>query len=628
MLMNLFNELKRRNVFKVAVAYAIVSWLVLQIIGSIVPIIEAPDWVAKTILMLLVVGFPVALLLAWAFELTPEGIKKELEIDSQDSVTSQTGQQLNGFIVVGLILAIGFIVYQQFYLTTEHSKDITDKTQDTSEVTDLNNATTNETQTVKVNTQSSQKSIAVLPFVNMSNDSSQEYFSDGMTEEILNVLVKNKQLLVTARTSAFAYKGKNIDIRTIGKELGVEHILEGSVRRAGDDLRITAQLIRVSDGFHLWSETYDRKLEKIFILQEEIAKDISKALSVPLGLKTEQLITNRTSDMTAYDLFLRGRALIRKRGESIGRAADLMEDVLNREPNYAPALALYSIALNYIPSYLTSYRDKPINSSMINAQSLKSARKAVRIDPTLAIAHYALANNYRQRLNWALAEDEYLLALDIAPNNIDIIEDFAEHLQSVGRLKESVALAKRGYELEPNSSIALLNYADKLFYNVLNPDFEKVEKLILKTLSIQPNSTWGHALLSAIYIQQKNYKKASDIYNDCEECRFEPWFKATQYYLEQLITQSETIEINMPLVDTIDLNIAYAVGGSEAVLEFLEQITDSDSFIYVQTDFMPDIRKTKRFKAIAQYLGLTDYWRLRHWPDFCRPISDTDFECD
>ena len=265
--MNFFSELKRRNVVRVAVAYGVMGWLVLQILDVVVDPLNLPDWTASLVIVLLAIGLPIALLFAWAFELTPEGMKKTAEVDADASITHNTGQKLNYFIISALVIAVGFLLYDRQPAGPDNMEDTV--------------------------------SIAVLPFVNMSADPDQEYFSDGITEEILNTLVKVPGLMVAARTSAFAYKGQNRDVREIGAELGVDTIVEGSVRRAGDDLRITAQLIRVEDGFHLWSETYDRKYENVFAIQEEIASSIATAVALPLGLDAGALVTSRMSNMEA-----------------------------------------------------------------------------------------------------------------------------------------------------------------------------------------------------------------------------------------------------------------------------------------------------------------------------------------
>jgi TolB-like protein len=252
-LRNFFAELKRRNVYKVAVAYAIVGWLLVQIATQVFPFFEIPSWAVRLVVLAIVIGFPIALMLAWAFELTPEGIKRTEEVDL-------TAKRSRGGAWIYIVILAGAIAVSLFFLgryTTSKQRG---------------------------GTELPEKSIAVLPFVNMSSDQENAYFVDGLTEEILNRLAQINALKVPGRTSSFAFKNQSRDLRQIGAALGVAHALEGSVRKSGDRLRITAQLVRTVDGYNLWSGTYDRKLDDVFAIQEEIARAIAEALSVQLKL--------------------------------------------------------------------------------------------------------------------------------------------------------------------------------------------------------------------------------------------------------------------------------------------------------------------------------------------------------
>ena len=257
--MSLFNELKRRNVFRVGIAYIVMAWLVLQVADVILNNITAPGWVFHVLLLFLAIGFPFAVFFAWAFELTPEGLKKEKDVDRSKSVTRITARKLDYVVIAVLVLALAYFTFDKFVLDPLRDAELVQAT-------------------------TADKSIAVLPFVNMSNDPEQEYFSDGISEELLNVLAQFPGLQVAARTSAFQFKGQNRDIAGIAKQLHVNHVLEGSVRKAGNRLRITAQLIDADSGFQLWSETYDRELDDIFAIQDEISAAIGDALMIELKL--------------------------------------------------------------------------------------------------------------------------------------------------------------------------------------------------------------------------------------------------------------------------------------------------------------------------------------------------------
>jgi TolB-like protein len=260
--MGLFEELKRRNVFRVGTAYLLFAWIIIQATDTIGPVLTLPAWTLALVVWISIIGFPVAIFFAWAFELTPQGIKAEKDVDRSQSITPDTGRKINYVVIALLLIAIAFLVGKDF---------IGDDGSETGAMTEsVVDATSNGGQGFE--------SIGVLPFVNMSDDSAQEYFSDGISEEILNALAKLKSLQVAARTSSFAFKGQNQDITDIGSQLNVDTVLEGSVRKSGTKIRITAQLIEVKSGYHLWSETYDRELTDIFAVQDEITAAIVDAL--------------------------------------------------------------------------------------------------------------------------------------------------------------------------------------------------------------------------------------------------------------------------------------------------------------------------------------------------------------
>ncbi|MCZ6536638.1 MAG: adenylyl cyclase, partial [Gammaproteobacteria bacterium] len=266
--MSIFRELKRRNVFRVAAAYAVVAWLLIEVTATVFPIIKLPDWSVTLVAAFILIGFPLALILAWAFEITPEGIKLEKDVDRSQSVTHVTGRKIDYFIIAALVLALGFFAFDKFVLGPSRDAELVQAT--TQAVAEL--STEIEKSEVPDN------SIAVLPFVNMSSDPEQGYFSDGISEELLNVLVHVDGLRVASRTSSFAFKGGNKNLAEIADILKVSYLLEGSVRKAGNRVRITAQLIEAASDRHLWSEIYDRDLTDIFAIQSEIANAIVAAL--------------------------------------------------------------------------------------------------------------------------------------------------------------------------------------------------------------------------------------------------------------------------------------------------------------------------------------------------------------
>ncbi len=385
--MSFLEELKRRNVLRVGIAYLITAWLVAQIADLVLDNIDSPDWVMQTIMLVLALGFPFALIFAWAFELTPEGIKKEKDVDRTQSITPKTGRKLD-FVIIGIMaIALSWFAWDKFVASTPAPAE-----------------------PAAAAAEQPAKSIAVLPFVNMSDDASNEYFSDGISEEILNALARVKNLKVAGRTSSFSFKGQNQDLRQIGEALGVEHILEGSVRKAGNMIRITAQLIQTEDGFHLWSETYDRELTDVFAIQDEIAGAILEQLKAQLMGAAVTEIASTTTDTEAYDLYLLAKQRMYERtGPTIQSAADLLDRAIAIDPSYAPAYAQRAITSLLLSEGAGSYGDIPREQAHSQAQGFID--QALQLDPN---QDEALAAQGLLKLQDPLGTNEAIKALEKA----------------------------------------------------------------------------------------------------------------------------------------------------------------------------------------------------------------------
>ena len=385
-----FAELKRRSVFKVAVAYAVVSWLLAQVVTAIEEPLSLPPWFDTGIIVLLLIGLPVALILAWAFELTPEGVKKTEEVDRAQSIAASTGQRLNYTITAALVAALGYFIWESRF----SGPDIGDSDQVTGVATD--------------------KAIAVLPFINISADLEQEFFSDGISEELLNVLARVNGLRVTSRTSAFAFKGTSLSIPEVAAQLGVQYVLEGSVRRGSGQVRITTQLIDVETDSHLWSETYDREISDIFAVQDEIAGRVAQALKVRLlGADDQPIAPIPETSIDVYLDVLRARQQIAEFSsfESLQEGERLIESVIASDAAFAPAyVALAEVYLVMTETGMLSV-----------AELLQKARPAV---------------------DTALALDDRLADAWLADAWLATLEDKAEH---------STISRRRAYALEPNS---------------------------------------------------------------------------------------------------------------------------------------------------------------------------------
>lgn len=441
--MRLFKELRRRNVFRMGIAYVVVAWVLLQAIDFSLDIISAPNWVMQVFLLAGVAGLPVVLIFAWIYEMTPDGIKRESRIDRNQSVTQHTGQKLDRTIIVFLISAILILLAERFLFNDPQSPPTTAPTSTTAAVAETG------VQADKV------ISVAVLPFVNMSSDPEQEYFSDGLSEELLNRLANNKQLRVAARTSSFQFKGHNLNISEIGRQLKVNNVLEGSVRKSGNRLRITAQLIEVGSGFHLWSETYEREINDIFVIQDDISLAIAKALEVELGTASATAGTQPTQNLAAYQLYLEARYLLLKRGEkNMLKAHGLFEQAVAMDPDFSSAWS--GMAYNY--SLVSAYGT---NISPQQAWKIAhlAANKAIALNPGNAEAYVALARaNIHD--DFKTIQKLYEKAYELAPNNVDVLNLYADFMVVVGDFKTAEALEQKAIELDP---LAAVHYSDMAF---------------------------------------------------------------------------------------------------------------------------------------------------------------------
>ncbi len=434
-------ELKRRNVFRVAVLYGVVAWLILQVSDVAVPALRLPEWTLSLVLFLLAIGFLVALIVAWAFELTPEGLKRTREVNPDESITPVTGQKINHLIIGVLAVAVAYLLVDKFLLT--------------------NVPDTRETATVEVPGTSDTvalTSIAVLPFVDMSPEKDQEYFTDGISEELLNLLAKIQDFKVAGRTSSFAFKGKNEDLRVIGEKLGVATILEGSVRKQQDQIRITAQLVKVDDGYHLWSDTYDRRLDDVFAIQDEIATEVVGALrQTLLGEKDKIVIASapRTQNTEAYTAYLRGKHVMRVRNEeNLYKALREFRHATEVDPDFAPAWAgvanAYSLLGNY--EYRAETEVLPLASDAVD--------KALLLNPDLAEGWAAKGLLLMQKRT---AADESVPVLERAvalnPGNAETLMWLGSQLSSANRFEEAWAAYQQAYDVDPLFPVLLSNLA-------------------------------------------------------------------------------------------------------------------------------------------------------------------------
>jgi TolB-like protein/Tfp pilus assembly protein PilF len=572
---NFFAELKRRNVYKVAVAYAVVSWLLIQIATQVFPFFEVPNSAIRLVVLVLVLGFPVALALSWAFEITPEGIKLESAVAPNEKRTRRGGRRFIGITIALALFAAGLLAFQLLQSR-------------------LANLSHGEPDVPLA-------SIAVLPFSDMSQAKDQGYFSDGISEELLNLLSKIPQLQVTARTSSFAFKGKETGIPEIARTLHVAHVLEGSVRKSGNSVRITVQLINASTDTHLWSQTYDRKLDDIFAIQDEIAADVVKQLKVTLlgeGPKA------RTTDPEAYAFYLQAVQLGRLRtAEAYDQSDALYQKVLAIDPRYAPAWG--GLAGNFANRVNLGLLSGPEG----NAKSREAALRALSIDERYAPAHARLgliAMYGDNDLATAAWHFERALALD--PADLGVLNTSALLLESLGRLDDALALAKVLVRRDPVNVSALFNLG---LYQRYAGQLDAATATYRTVLSLVPGRGNAHAQLGSALLLKGDAKSAL---GEIEQETIESWkmFGLPMAY-HALVRKADSDAALAALINKHEkdapYNIAYVQafrGDSDKAFEWLDkavEYNDSGLADVVSENLFGKIHSDPRWLPFLRKIG-------------------------
>lgn len=472
--MSLVAEFSRRNVFRVGAAYLVAAWLLIQVAETLFPLFGFGDRPARIVVVVLAIGFVPALVLAWAFRLTPQGLRKESETDVP--LPPQAGKRLDRMIMAVLALALCVFAFDRFVL--DPRRESARQTQLASQVEEARQRARAEALLESYG----DKSIAVLAFVNMSDDAGNEFFSDGISEELLNLLAKIPELRVISRSSAFSYKGKDVKLGQIAAELNVSHVLEGSVRKVGDRVRITAQLIDARTDTHLWSETFDRRLGDVFAIQEEIASAVSERLQLSL---LGELPSPRTTDPDAYALYLQARFLgLQGSAEGYAQAIALLERVLAIDPNYPNAWD--ALAGNYLNQAGKDLRPRGDGFRLAR----EAAERALAIDPKFAPAYARLGwVALLQENDLALAARHYQRALELAPTNVRTIGDAASLLKSLGRMDECVALDEYVVAHDPVNAVGHFNLGGSYLYA---GRYEDAIAAFRTSLQLSPNRIGGY----------------------------------------------------------------------------------------------------------------------------------------
>ena len=575
-------ELSRRNVFRVGIAYIVVSWLIAQVAELALDSFDAPGWVVKTILLVLALGFPLALFFAWAYELTPEGLKKEKEVDRSQSITHKTGRKLDFAIIATLSAGLLFVVIDNYFL--------------------------DESAPVQEESSAALRSIAVLPFVNMSNDPDQDYFSDGISEELLNLLARIPAFQVAGRTSSFAFKGRNEDLRQIGESLGVETVLEGSVRKSGDRVRITAQLIKTDDGFHLWTESYDRTLDDIFAVQDNIARSVVRELKLTLLGETSQSVAGERGidNADAYNAYLRGLYFWNQSGpENLKKAEKYMQQAVDLAPDSALAWAGLSSALTDLAGQSSDDPTKPLSLAR------EAAQRALELDDGLPEVYLAFANIEQTfDWNWDSAERNIERALELRPGDVRAQNMRSRMLVTRGKIEEARRVLQQIIREDPLNYRIQRALLSVLYFSRQYDDAAKLGERLLEQDAAMP---FTHTWLSFVYLEQGSLENAIG-HALAEPVRFAHLAGAAVVH-DALGNEAEALAAQRTLLDEYGDLAAFQQaiiftfwGDYDKSIEFLERAyTQRDPGMdLVNTWLFDPIKDDPRYRAILTKMNLAD----------------------
>ena len=626
--MSFWAELKRRNVFRVGAVYLAAAWSLAQIGDVVAQAFAAPAWTMRVLLVLLALGLPVALVIAWLFELTPEGLKLTNEVAVEASITHATGRRLDRVLIAMIALLIVVLVADRWWPRSTASLAADSARAPTASAGAMQSTLSAQPE----------KSVAVLPFVNLSSDPEQEYFSDGLSEEILNQLAQIADLRVTARTSSFVFKGKNEDLRVIGQQLNARYLLEGSVRKAGNELRITAQLIDAAVGSHLWSRTFDRTLNDVFAIQEEIAMAVSGAMSVSLDVGAMARTRGGTTNLEAYDKYLRARALDRQRGTSddLVQAAQYYREAVAIDPSFIRALSdLYlelASWLIYVPDRAAEARQE--------MTTIVARMKALA--PASPFTATIVANELLEARRWRDAEEALAAATAAGANfRTDIMSVDTIVLLNTGRVREAVPRVRQRRETDPLSLNASYGWQIMLTLGG-RADEAEAEYVRSRSLSGEHGLVDSMALLRAMSSRdvdpatvrarlvgvsrdQRPISTLRDAVVADIDHREAALTTLHRLFADQTMQNAGAMLWLAAFADYFD-------DGDLALAALRRSYVDfgGTNVGMIWRPYRNPLRSDPRFKDILRDLGLVENFRESgNWGDYCRPLSGSaDFECD
>jgi TolB-like protein/Tfp pilus assembly protein PilF len=628
--MTFFSELKRRNVIRMAGLYLVGAWLITQVAGTVLPMFGAPEWLPRTIVILLAIGFVPALIFAWVFELTPEGIKRDAEVKAEESIAPQTARRMDRMILVGLALIIVLMGIERVWFAARSSHPAAEMV---SEPISIDRTQARSTTPRKENGSEpiSANAIAVMAFADLSPAHDQGYFSDGMAEEILNALARIRELRVLGRSSSFQYKGKDIDPRRIGAELGVAHILDGSVRRQGDLVRIAATLISTVDGVAQWTKEYNGKLADLFDLQDNCARDIAAELKVVLAGGQRPLVDKVTANPEAYALYVEAQTLIGRRvGESLPHAIEKLDRAVQLDPSFARAWSRRAVAYAVLAQYVSGDWQANWNASE------ESVRRALAIDQNDAEAYAVRSYNLFSQRRYVEMVEPMRQALAIDPTNETARYWHVNELAATGKSPEALALLQEMVANDPDNARVLFYLG---FMKWRQGDLESLRTLGQRALAL--GSPFGDIALAS-------YDMATGACDDGVE-----HFLARSRAFASTLTPAEAETVYRGMCGDAAAHAAATkllsgrpdqwaatlwleLGEPERAFDAFEHGAAGISDGYLNWLWQPDgwskkARRHPAFAAFAKHIGLVDYWKKYGWPDLCKPQPQTSadaFVCE
>ena len=595
--MSFLGELKRRNVIRVAILYFVSSWVLLQLTDVLSSILPVPEWTGSFVFMMLLICLAPALIFSWVYEMTPDGLKREKDIDRTTSITPNTGKKINSVIVILLVVAIAGLIADRLMPESVAPASV-----------------------AVVAPETNRNTIAVLPFADLSETGDQQFFTDGLSEELLNLLVRVDGLTVASRTSAFAYRGSTLSIPAISKALGVAHILEGSVRKSGDRIRITAQLIEANSDRHLWSENFDRKLDDIFAIQDEIGQAIVSALKNELGLDAKEVrVEATTANVDAYALYLEARELFTNREELL-RSIELFHAAIELDPGFARAWEGLAAAEIVTDDWV--YDDGVHHQPRAKV----AADKALELDPELSMPYAVLGLHAATDLLVVDAVDYYKKATAKDPKNTTAWLWSGLTAKESGFFDEAVQYFQNCIDIDPGYQNCKQHLADTYLY--MGRQDEAVE-LFESTLE------WNFHSMSEsfvpVYVQLGKRNIAlllADIKFRHGAAPVVEWIRALENPeadhsagFARLKDWERTTRNGLKLSDFPQLLFTFG--------EYDEALTNlANASLGIWHPIAADFRQSPQFKQLVRAAGFLAYWQERGFPDFCRAVGDDDFECD